>query len=161
MHFIRPVGNPQRADAGIHARQTEILGHTAAAMRLNGITDFVGNALASHFVLGNLAFRHLIADRIHHIGGFHGQKAWSFRYWCALPAMRCSQMPLSATTLPKAVRLISLVHIFSSARSATPTSACNGESAPGQAALEQSQSHGLRRAAGFQPARGHSSNTSA
>ena len=48
-------------------------------MGLNGIiNDLQGNARTGNFDLRDLAFGNLIADRIHHISRFHGQKARHF-----------------------------------------------------------------------------------
>ena len=45
-------------------------------MRLNRIiNDLQRNARTGNLDLRNLAFGYLIADRIHHIGGLHGQQA--------------------------------------------------------------------------------------
>ena len=75
VHFVGTIGQTQRADMRIHARQARIARHAHAAMRLDGIVDHTQrDPRRRHFDHGDLELRGLVADLVHHVGGFQTKK---------------------------------------------------------------------------------------
>ena len=75
MHFVRAIGQTQRADAGVGFGEAEILAHAGAAMRLDGVVnDLQRHARRRHLDHGDFVLGHFVAGDIHHIRRFETQE---------------------------------------------------------------------------------------
>ena len=134
--------------------QDRNLRHAAAAMGLNGIiNDLQGNARTGNFDLRDLAFGNLIADRIHHIGRFHGQKTRHFNIGAGF-GMRCPKRCDRQCVCQRPVRVSKRCTFFQARARPHRLSACSGEYGQGQAPCAISKPR-PSPAEGFQPVRAH------
>ena len=68
VHFIRAIGQPQRALMRISRRQAKVVGNTAAAMRLNGIVDNLQRHIRGlHLNHRDFTSGDFVADCVHHM----------------------------------------------------------------------------------------------
>ena len=79
MHFVRAVGEAQRADMGVGVRQPGVGRHAPAAMRLDRVIDYAQcHARRRHLDHGDLELRRLVAGLVHHVGGLEAEEPRHF-----------------------------------------------------------------------------------
>src|SRR5262249_34573269 len=71
----RAVRETQAADAGVHAREREVLADAAAAVHLDcAVDDLEGHRGRGHLDRSDLGARALVAYRVHEPGSLHGEQ---------------------------------------------------------------------------------------